>query len=308
MIYAKDNAYNISRRFYYGPKAGEGAIVLNTKAHFVGQVGFRPDSLRYPKQSNLFPCVSVRFRDEVKYSQGDILSDQLLTQNPLSSGPYSQFEGECMPSHRTKLIHSDSTQNTQHEFAKDFVRDLAVNPFYSYFLQANSATNIRQLKHQFRLVNLTNIVQAHQCASIINRLVSQGYSHIWVVGHCLIERSIVSYRPISLVVEGGIFAAIGEHEFLGSMLYLVGTSASHHQALNDVWKSVRFYRKIKAYLSDKTLYFSEGHFAPQGGVYIDALGAEAVFKDIGVFEYRADAHPFERLKVLTWQPGGWFAF
>ena len=308
LIHAKDNAYNISRRFHYGPKVGEGVVVLNAKAHFIGQVEFMPDTLRYPRQSGLFPCVSVRFLDEVKYSQGGRLSAQLLTQQPAVNGPYPQFEGECASSHRTTLRQHDSTQNPQHGFAQDFVQDLTISPFSSYFLRAKSPSNIRQLKRQFRLVNITNLEQAHQCASIINRLISLGYSRVWVNGHCLIDSPISSYKPISLVVEGGIFAAIGEHEFLGSMLYLIDTTLAQNRTLNEVWKSVRFYPQIKADLSDKTFYFSEGHFAPQGGIYIDALGVEAVFKDIGVFEYRANAHPFERSKVLEWQPGGWFAF
>lgn len=308
VIHAKDNAYNISRRFHYGPKVGEGAIVINAKAHFIGQTEFMPDTLRYPQQPGLFPCVSVRFLDEVKYSQGDTRSAQLLTQKPVASGPYPQFEGECMPSYKTTLSQADSTQNPRHRFAQDFVHDLSVNPFASYFLQANTSSNTRQLKRQFRLITIASLDEAHQCASIINHLISQGYFRIWIGGHCFIDSPIYSYQPISLVVEGGLFAAIGGHELFGSMLYFVDTGLPQNRALNEVWKSVHFYPKIKAYLSEKTFYFSDGHFAPQGGLYIDALGAEAVFKDIGVFEYRASTHPLERSKVLEWQPGGWFAF
>ncbi|MEZ8099854.1 hypothetical protein [Vibrio bivalvicida] len=307
VVHANSENYRINRRFHHSEVSGMGTIQSRADLRLIGSIDIAPDAPREVRSDGLYECVAVRYLSKVVFeTEGS--TGTLSTRSPMRNGPYSGFNGECAPEYKTSLSSNQSTSEHGNLFKNDYQQDSQLSTFNNYFNMEKSAENIALAKLQYQVISLATMTDGHNCADVINTYLTPTANKLWIEGHCVITTLLNVSWPSSLVVENGIFAATGPNVFAGSFYHLVDMSSLDFSELSisEYWNEVSFKNSIETWLGNKTVYFDNGAFHPEGGMHFDAEGGEAVLKGSYDLDYFSSNNPVQGRKVFTWYPGGWY--
>lgn len=310
-IRSETNHQKVNKNFFYGSKAGLGAIQTTADLRLVGSVDIAPDAPRTPK-SDGYECVAVRYKGKVTFVKSS-LSEKLQTTAPVLNGPYAGFTGDCSTTHKTIITESRATDTHPSSFKEDYKQDSSLDPFKNYFDMEKTVDNITAIKAGYTVVSLPTVTDGENCAAVISNNLTITNNKLWIEGHCIIKTPISVSFPSSLVVENGIFAASGSTVFAGSFFHMVNMDSASFtdSALVNYWGDVHFHSEISSFLGTRTIYFDRGAFHPKGGMHFDADSTsrrgEVVFMGSYDLDYSAASNPIPRPKELNWIAGGWYA-
>ncbi|MGF1904759.1 hypothetical protein [Aliivibrio salmonicida] len=330
---ATSSNQTIQKSFIANSSIGNGSIQTVGDLKFIGTVAIRPDALNEKVSGNSYKCVSVAFSNRIIFQHNSThgsssRTNGLEVSDPIASGPFEGFNGDCHSDYKTIIPKKTAGSNTieiinAHDilpgksnplpFKNDFVPDLNLDPFYNLFNLPKNTGNILKVSKNTEEFVYKKITSATNCSQeISNHFIGTNKNKgLWLYGHCYINSplDLQSNDSQILVIQDGAFALFGAMNFKGTTYHLVDmTNSVIASNISNYWHNSHGSNTptaLSEFVEPTTTSIMFYSSAPKGGVIYDVNdGISTIVGDISL-EFHGESNPYFQDGKYQWKKGSW---
>jgi len=318
LISSKFNNGNSESHLYKKVKINPrttGAIQTISDLKLIGSYSIKPD-VDGALPDGKYKCVSVR------YGANFYVNGAVKVLSPDNNGPYPGFSGECGSKYATDTALDTGTNDATIDaqltppngdtgpLRSDFVKDLNMNPFESFFYRSRS--EIAEVRKDFEVISGSISADTSNRCDMLIKEAFKITDKVWVVGSCdLLDAtnlSALSNKPRILVVENGILATYGASVFNGVIYHLIDPSVYPIGDMTSAWSGVTSGNTLASTYKVKGVYYQAGAFQPTGGLVLDTRGGLSIIQASYNLTFVGGLNPNNPPQIVSWQKGSWNDF